>query len=307
MLRKKGLIINIVLAGAFIFLFGCFLMRVFGAYSPKVYSPAELVSPYRDEEFDASLLRLNTMKKLEDYCDSLYEENKETRTYPSIVSEVIRKKFFHGYSEYDFSTNGVSKAVAPLILSGLNAIVIPDDIVKYPNAACSQQSIVGMEIFKKKGYNVRKVTMWDTVSQSGHFAYEVFYDNGWHFFDTNQEPDRLVLRQYHRPSVAFLAAHPDIVAAAYRKRDHQLFQRLIQSYKTGPVNEFPANKAYIFQKGTRLLTYFGWAVIWLFVLVRSWRREGKSIRSLFRTKARKEKHTMPQHVVTASSGHGVRA
>ena len=39
---------------------------------------------------------------------------------------------------------------SPLIKEDLNAIVIPNDILKHPMAACSQQSIIGMEVFKKK-------------------------------------------------------------------------------------------------------------------------------------------------------------
>jgi hypothetical protein len=160
--------------------------------------------------------------------------------------------------------------MAPLIKKGLAAVVIADDIVKYPNAACSQQSIVGMELFQRKQYQVRKVVMFDEQDQAGHFAYEVNYDGGWHFFDTNQEPDSAILNQYNRPSAAFLAKHPEIVAAAYRKRDPEFFQRLLISHEVGPVDTYPAPRAYLFQVTTKFLTNFGWAVMLLAIFVRKW-------------------------------------
>jgi len=281
MTTKKRLVGNILLGIVFLFAFLCFIFRVKGAYTVKVYQPGELVSPFKDEDFDISLMRLNTMAKLEAYCDSLFETNRSNRTYPGLVAEVIRKKFFHGYSSYDENNNAIGYYLSVVTKKGLAAIVIPDDIVKYPNAACSQQSIVGMELFKKKSYPVRKITMWDTVYKAGHFAYEVFYDKDWHFFDTNQEPDGEILKKYNRPSVAFLAAHPDIVAAAYHKRDQAFFQRLIMSSKVGPVNKFPAPYAYIFQKSTKFLTHFGWAFVWILILVYNRQLTGQYISRLF--------------------------
>lgn len=158
--------------------------------------------------------------------------------------------------------------IAPLFKKGMAAIVMPNDIVKYPYAACSQQSIVGMELFKRIGYPVRKVTMYDNVTQQGHFAYEVFYGNEWHYFDHNMEPDAEVLKSYNRPSVAFLNAHPDVIALAYRKKDPALFQRLLLSGQIGPSNVNPAPFATMFQVVTKYTSYFGWIIVGLFMLIR---------------------------------------
>jgi hypothetical protein len=253
----------------FIFSLICFFSRVIGAFSTTVYQAKEISQHLQDDEFDISLLRLNSMGKLQAYCDSIYAANYPKRTYPGIVSEVIRNRFYHGYSYYSTKTNPMAVVFAPLVKKGADAIVIPNDIIQYPMAACSQQSIVGMELFKRKGYNVRKVSMFDSLTQTGHFSYEVFYDNGWHYFDTDQEPDASLLKEYNRPSVAFLARHPEIVAQAYRKKkDPAMFQRLIESYSTGPVNKFPAPNGRLFQETTKLLTYFGWAILWLLIWVR---------------------------------------
>lgn len=293
MIRKKRLVWDIILISLFIFSFGCFLLRVKGAFTTRTYYQKDIAKELGDEEFDISLLRLNTIGKLEAYCDSFYEADKSHRSYPGIVSEVIRKKFYAGYSYYNAETNPMASLFAPVINSGLAAIVIPDDIVKYPYAACSQQSIVGMEVFRKKGYDVRKVIMFDEVTQVGHFAFEVYYDNDWHFFDTNQEPDPVVLKKYNKPSIAYLKQHPEVIAEAYHNRDQQLFQRLIKTSYVGPANKNPAPKAYFYQTATRYMTHFGWAVIWLIIVVRNRKLAGKPIFFFSRAKRKRKEETQP--------------
>ena len=117
------------------------------------------------EEFDASLTRLNSLQKLELYCDSLYSANycnAETsnyeKCYTDIVSKVMRKRFYHGYSYYGFKSNYLALLISRISSSGYSAVVMPDDILKYPNAACSQQSIVMMEVLKSKGFQTRKIS-----------------------------------------------------------------------------------------------------------------------------------------------------
>jgi len=164
----------------------------------------------------------------------------------------------------------------------------------YPNAACSQQSILGMEIFKQKGYKFRKVSMFDSTEKVGHFAYEIYYGNGWHFFDTDQEPDANILRHYGRPSAAFLAENPSVVLAAYRKRgDPQLFKRLLINAKTGPVNKFPAPNAYLYQFVTKYFTYFGWLFFLSIIYVRKWVKKKAKNFSPVLSVAKKEEETVP--------------
>jgi hypothetical protein len=260
MILKRRNLLDIALISLFIFFLACVVLRLRSSLRETTYSAEEIAGEVNGEE-----------------CDSFYQAKYPSRTYPGIVSEVLRKKFYHGYSHYDIGSNPLGFLFAPIVKNGANAIVIPDDIAKHPNAACSQQSIVGMEIFERKGYQVRKISMFDTVNNVGHFAYEVYYDNSWHFFDTNQEPDTEVLKRYNRPSVAFLAHHPEIVAAAYHKQKQpDMFQRLIMSHKVGPINVFPAPHAYVYQVATKFLSNFGWLIIGLCILARSWYWSRKS-------------------------------
>jgi len=291
MLSKKYKAIDIGLIILFLSSFVCFLFWVLGMYvfSKPRYIYGHNLPHSGEDTFDSSLLRLNTLDKLTDYCDSVQATTSSYLTYPDVVSEAIRRKFYHNYSYYHVYNNAMGIFLSTLTGEGSMAVVIPDDIVKYPFAACSQQSIVSMEILKKKGYPVRKVSMLDSVTRSGHFAYEAYYDKGWHFFDTDQEPDEAVLRKYNQPSSAFLVAHPEIIIEAYHKRDDpQLSKRLLMSNKLGPVNKFPAPNAYLFQVVTKYFTRLGFLFFLALIFVRyKIRKERRNLSGLATVK-RKE-------------------
>jgi hypothetical protein len=219
------------------------------------------------ENFDPSLVRLNSLDKIAAYCDSLYAEKsygqkiKFEEAFPEIVSAVIRDRFYHGYSLYGANNNFLGMFLSKISMSGLRAIVIPDDILKYPYAACSQQSIVMMEILKRKGFTTRKVGFQGKTY--GHFCFEAYYDGGWHFYDPDMEPDVAVLNAYNRPSIALLVRHPDILFKAYRQYPSEQVLDIFPNYFYGPANTFSAPKAIIFQKLTKFFSY----TIWLFFLI----------------------------------------
>lgn len=233
------------------------------------------------EEYDPSLQRLSSVSMLEQYCDSLYESMKSTgtdsayeRSYPEIVSSVVRRKFYHGYSNYGYADNYVAVLLEPLTGKNAAAIVIPDDIMKYPYAACSQQSIVMMDLLRRKGFTTRKVG-FSSKEYGGHFSFEVFYDGDWHYFDPNQEPDRAVLNAYGRPGISFLASHEEIMAAAYKNWDSAKVKALLMHYSLGKPNRFEAPNARLYQRVTKVLSYIFWifpllGAIWVNRLRRRW-------------------------------------
>ncbi|RYG53239.1 MAG: hypothetical protein EOO01_04860 [Chitinophagaceae bacterium] len=260
--------INNVLIILLVFTFGLFLIHIKGIFAGDFYTPSKVPSALRGEDFEPQLLTIQSMKDLDHYCDSVDKANPEI-AYPDVVSYVIRNRFYHGYSYYSFTNNPLSVMLEPLIMEGINAVVIPDDILKYSYAACSQQSIVAMEILREKGYDVRKVSMYDSTSQGGHFTFEVFYDSSWHFFDTDQEPDYQLIKKYKRPSIAYLQQNPALVLEMYRNReDPQLLLRLLQTGIPGPVNKFPAPNAMIYQRVTKFITMFGWLIVLSVIVLR---------------------------------------
>lgn len=224
------------------------------------------------EAFDRSLGTINSLAKLEKYCDSIFsnetvteKEKNYPQEYANLLAELVRKRFYHGYSSYGFENNYMAVVLSRLSRPGYNSIVEPDDILKYPFAACSQQSIVMMEVLKKKGMKTRSVLFQG--KKSGHFAFELFYENNWHFFDPNMEPDLAILNNYNRPSISFLTTHPDILLSAYRHYPKDLIEDVFFTYSYGNVNSFPAPRAAIFHKLSKLLSETAWIIFLILFLV----------------------------------------
>ena len=268
---KKGILITvqIVVLILFVFSFLAAILQFTGSSNPLLRVDHNSAVYNNIEEYDPSLSRLNTLKKLEQYCDSIYAAKafaggpvEFERTYTDIASQAVRSRFFHGYSYYAVADNYVSAFVSKLTMPGLNALVIPNDILRHAYAACSQQSIVMMEVLKDKGFSTRKVTFVGK-NYGGHFAFEVFYNGSWHFFDPNMEPDNTLLNNLGRPGIDFLARNPEILTAAYHRYPKEKVLDIFPSYAYGPVNKFPAPRALIFQKTTQFLSYS----IWLFFLI----------------------------------------
>jgi hypothetical protein len=266
---------QVILFGLFSFSFLATCLQVLGDSNPLTYLDNKAPVYNNHEEFDPSLSRLNSIDKLVTYCDSLYlakittnNQDEIKRHYTDIVSSVVRKRFFHGYSYYGFSSNYMSLLLSKATISGLGAIVIPNDILKYSFAACSQQSIVMMEVLRSKGFETRKVG-FQGKKFGGHFCFEVYYESGWHFYDTNMEPDVNLLKNYGRPGIAFLVSHPEILIKAYRQYPQNEVLDIFPTYTYGEINKFPAPRAIVFQNFTKVLSYIAWFFfLFLFLIVR---------------------------------------
>ncbi len=235
---------------------------------------------YRDpvyngkEAYDPSLQWLNTLDKLEKYCDSIYRSRtsgeapvRQDNIYAEITSDVVRNRFYHGYSLYGFSNNYMAMLFSEISIDGLSAIVVPDDILKYPFAACSQQSIVMMDLLRRKGYDIRKIGFQG--KKAGHFCFEVKYSGGWHFFDPDMEPDMALLNSLDRPGIAYLAGHRELLLKAYRQYPSELVLDLFPNYSYGRPNEAVAPRAMLFQQVTKFLSYTIWS---FFLLTFIWAR-----------------------------------
>ena len=219
------------------------------------------------EEFDPSLNRLNSVKKLEGYCDSIYAADYAIKknaqfeeAFPEIVVSAVRKRFYHGYSNFGMGNNYPALMLERFTGKNASAIVLPDEILKYSYGACSQQSIVVMELLKKKGLITREVGFKGKLT--GHFSFETFYNGSWHFFDPNMEPDQAVLDKYNRPGIAFLASNSHILVAAYRHLPKEFVLDVFTNYHYGKPNAALAPWATLYQQVTRFLSY----TMWLFFL-----------------------------------------
>jgi hypothetical protein len=259
----------VILFGLFSFTLIFFLLQLSGDLNPLTKFDNKNAVNSRSEEFDQSLSRLNTLDKLEDYCDSLYNvqitsggEGQYEEKFTNIVSSVIRNRFYHGYSYYGANSNYLALLFSKVSKDGYSAIVIPNDILKHSFAACSQQSIVMMEVLKAKGFKTRKIS-FNGKKSGGHFCFEVFYNQSWHFYDPNMEPDVDVLSSYNRPGIVFLANHSDILTKAYKQYPQEEILDIFPTYAYGAVNVFPAPRAIAFQRATKFLSN----TLWFFFLI----------------------------------------
>ena len=199
--RKKRIVRFFFLLIIF-FCFQVFLFEMTALFFPR-YNERP---PYQVgiEKFDPALSRLNSVETFINFCDSLYGGTiiapSDSGVYAGIVGTVLRYRFVHGYTYYHWGHNYIATLLAPMIKKDLSAIVIPDDILQYPKAACSQQSLVGMKVLMEKGFLVRKVGFYDE-KYGGHFCYEVRYNNDLHFYDPNREPDQKLLGDHDRPGL----------------------------------------------------------------------------------------------------------
>jgi hypothetical protein len=216
------------------------------------------------EYFDPSLMRLNSISKFANYCDSVYGNSRinplDSEYYATIVAQTLRRRFYHGFSYYKLGQNFMANILAPFINKNLSAIVIPDDILKHPNAACSQQSIVGMEVFKRKGFNVRKVEFYNK-NYGGHFCFEVYYENKRHFFDPDLEPSLRTMLSLHYPSIEELSRDRALIRKLYVRHETYYMTDAVTTFSYGKVNKFPARNARIYQYITKYLSYTLW--FWL--------------------------------------------
>ncbi len=216
------------------------------------------------EYFDPALKRLATMDDFIIYCDSVYGTpqiaKNDSSIYANIVDRTLRYRFYHNYSYYRVGHNYFGYFLAPFIKKDLSAIVLPNDILKCPNAACSQQSIIGMELFRKKGYSVRKVGFFDK-KYGGHFCFEANYDDNWHFFDPDKEPNYELLLAFNRPSFAYIHSNHLLLHGLYNTTDKDCVDSLFSKPFYGIANQFPAKNARIYQYVTKFFSYTLW--LWL--------------------------------------------
>lgn len=211
------------------------------------------------ELFNPSLGYINSIPKLIAVSDSVAVKNniqQGTLSYAVAVSNTIRDRFYHGFSRYPLKQNWIAAFSEYFCGHGLASIVKPNDILKYNYGGCSQQSIVLMEVMKKKNIDYR------SVGFPHHFATELKIKGQWYYFDPNMEPnisdsDRLEskwngyadsLKKYYDttrfPNLNFIFGKNQKVAF-------------------GKTNDVNAPNANIFHTATRYLS----KTLWLFPLI----------------------------------------
>ncbi len=213
------------------------------------------------EEYDSVLASQTTsLKLLQAYVDSsavALNIHPGTLSYFNYYAQVVRRRFYHGYSHYTFKENYIAALAGRYIWSDLSAIVIPDDIMRYPYAACSQQSIVMMDIFKRNGIPYRKVGFIH------HFAMEAKIDGNWYYFDTNKEPQFV---NGIRTSLDEIIKKGQLAEIYKGSMDSAQAASIFGSPHYGAVNVYPASNAKIFHIVTGIFSHWFWIIPLLWVI-----------------------------------------
>ncbi|MGZ4089394.1 MAG: hypothetical protein ACXVNO_01650 [Bacteroidia bacterium] len=204
---------------------------------------------YNWEKYDADLTyKLRSVKDVLDYSDSIAGHS-DTRigslNYGIIIYRVVKKRFYHGYSYYGLNENWVAALAGALMWKDLGAIVLPDDILKYPMAACSQQSIVLMECFRRRNISFRKIGF------AHHFTMEGQFNHKWYYFDPDMEPD---FASFPREGIDSIVKSKGFFLLYKTSMDSIKVKENFDRYFIDQPNIAAAPNASIFHKVTKILS-----------------------------------------------------
>ncbi|RYY65065.1 MAG: hypothetical protein EOO12_08005 [Chitinophagaceae bacterium] len=239
------------------------------------------------EKFDRALVReIRSVDDLLDHTDAVARDKgigQGSLDYTLLLLNVVENRFMHGYCCYRLSQNWIA-SFSGVVLRDYAAIVLPDDILKFPNAACSQQSIVMMEALRRKGFDVRKI-LFPT-----HFAFEARVNGKWYFLDPDVEPNLTVT---NASDVASIANSPTLNGIYAGVTDEVLLHEYFDNYRVGAINEPPAKNAALFHRVTCWLSKL--AFLFPLLLVYHLNRRRSALRQAvtpvvsFRAKTRPER------------------
>ena len=223
------------------------------------------------ELFSIELSRFKSINDISAHIDGIYSATHlspqiDTLSYIKTTSDIVKKRFYHGLSQYSIKDNWITYIGGKLFWNHLTAIVDPDDILDYNQGLCSQQTIVFLEILKRKGINTRWVGL-GYKEGPGHFLAEVYYQGKWHLYDVNLEPkwERLTIRH---ESFEYYNHHQDSLFLAYDGIiSRSIFDKIMKKVKYGDVNEFPAKNMLLFHRVTKFITYLIPFILGLLILI----------------------------------------
>lgn len=211
------------------------------------------------EKYNPQLSNLNNIAALEMYIDSV-AATRQILTggfeYAELIEEIIAERFYHGFSHYTPAENWIAAFAGKFIKEDYACKVQPEEIIQQGNAACSQQTLVMMQLLRNKKMSYR------SVGFPHHYAMEVLINKEWYFFDANMEPainkEQRALSYWKHKNDA-IKKYYDVTI--HTNLDFQFGCGLTAT--TGAINEIPAQKAKYFHIVTGILS----KICWLFPLL----------------------------------------
>ncbi len=220
------------------------------------------------ELFEEKWTSLRSVNDIIKYVDSICGTNLnssklDTLMFTEELSRIIKLRFKHGLTNYSISDNWIAYLSGKLIWPHFSAIVDPNDILKYNEGLCSQQTIVFLEVLKKRGIMARSVGL-GFKEGPGHFLSEVQYNKGWHLYDVSLEPNWVGVTEPHR-SMDYYIHNKDSLYCGYKYRmSIGMFNKLMSTVNYGETDKFPAKKMLVFHHITHFITVL---LPWLFLVL----------------------------------------
>jgi hypothetical protein len=237
----------------FIFLALASLVPFFIGPKAKEAVPSNIV-----ERFHKNMPTLNSIDEGGEYVDSVFESTNngdfDTVLYVNTASKFTKEKFYHGIAEYTIKENWLACLSSKLLWNHFSVMVDPDDIIKQQKGICSQQAIVFMELLKRREIKTRSVGL-GYKEGPGHFLTEVYYNNDWHLYDVNKEPDWKKIVNHHN-SMDYYLANKDTLYVSYQDQmEKAVFYKIMEKVQYGKPNDFSAKNMLIFHKLTKFTTF----------------------------------------------------
>jgi hypothetical protein len=242
-------------------LLSLFLITLFITfYSKFIFTSAPILPPTNlTETFDPALSRINSIETFElEIANRLNNDYADTSKLVNCIDNIIRERFYHTYSEYTPKQNWISYVLGKTIMWGFLCPIEEEDILQFPFASCSQQSILFQKMLSIYGIKYCSVKFnTNDTSIGGHFALQAYYQNSWHYFDPNKES----VKKQGDPSIEtqiqngeIYAIYDSIVSKEWLNK--KVEANLIKSEK----NEIEGNNMRLFHKITRFLSSWLWLV-----------------------------------------------
>ena len=233
-------------------------------YSKFIYQPPPPIIPkHLNENFDETLLSIDTPEELTEVVTKKFEETgHDTAKTVLYIDVLLRARFYHSYSGLNMRDNWIAYLCGRFIWLHFLNPVIPEDILKAPMAGCSQQGILFQNQLHKLGIKCSSIQFYPLAHQhSGHYAISAYYNNTWHYFDSNLEP---AIIDSTMPSIEQIIDRK-LYVDMYTKEVHKDFKEFFinKNFARGPADPDTRLEMYYFQAFARFLS--NW--LWLFFLI----------------------------------------
>jgi hypothetical protein len=189
----KTILFRSSLAISFLLLVATLASRLPCSYTSEQQNhPINLTEAYKNEAFDQELAKIKSIDEFKLLIRSeVHRKKLSGLEIPALVDKYVRSRFHHGHSMLKPCDNWFNN-FSNILLTAMGyenllwSAFIPEDIMRFEVAICSQQQWVFQEIIKD--YQMDYASVAFNTARLGHIASSVKFDGTWYYYDPNMEP-----------------------------------------------------------------------------------------------------------------------